>query len=246
MRAPGPEPIAVWKAIERRQLCQTAEYWTITQADHARLAGQIAAALPKNWMPVAAGIVIQATAVHDDGWRAFDEPALAETGGARPASFIEMAPSDFLRAWAGSIEAAAQHSPLAAILVSRHFCRILRDRMQTKPPSAEEAALMQAFLDQEATREAQHAQAFHACGDAIDHAVDVLQFCDLVSLYVCCGAMERVEFPQTFDAGSIQMSDLGEGAFTFEPSPLVKPLSLEIPAQRWPSGTRATIPIAIR
>jgi hypothetical protein len=74
---------------------------------------------------------------------------------------------------------------------------------------------------------------------------DVLQFCDLLSLYLCCGAPEAVEFPQRFDGTSIRLYREG-GMCRLEPSLFSKGMSLGIPARQFPNDdAEVTIPILL-
>jgi hypothetical protein len=62
--------------------------------------------------------------------------------------------------------------------------------------------------------------------------VDVLQFCDLLSLYLCCGAQDDVEFPQTF-AGRPARVRIENHTFLTEPRLFGNGLSLEVTARKY-------------
>ena len=48
----------------------------------------------------------------------------------------------------------------------------------------------------------------------------MLQFCDLLSLYLCCGAREAVEFPQSFGGRPLRLEpQSGDAACSISPSP---------------------------
>ncbi|MBV8207123.1 MAG: DUF3891 family protein [Acidobacteria bacterium] len=217
-----PGGIPAWEATEPRQLAEAPEYLLVTQPDHAALAGELAAALAAEWMPRLSPAAIAAIAAHDEGWRPFDtRPSFRP--GARPASFIEIPSPDFLAAWNASIEHAATLSPLAGAMVSRHFCRLLRG----KP----EDSAFDRFLAGEAERRAALERGITE--PEIEALVDVLQFCDLLSLYLCCGATERTHFPQSFAGRTLEVMRSGEG-YQVSPWPFRERLRLEIPARRWP------------
>src|SRR5436190_1123591 len=55
--------------------------------------------------------------------------------------------------------------------------------------------------------------------------VDALQFCDLLSLYLCCGSREEVEFPQVFQGQTIRARYDG-GLYRAVPSIFVNGASL--------------------
>jgi hypothetical protein len=57
---------------------------------------------------------------------------------------------------------------------------------------------MQGFLDQESKRQSRLARKDGRSADELEALTDVLQFCDLLSLYFCCGAAENVDFPEFF------------------------------------------------
>jgi len=57
---------------------------------------------------------------------------------------------------------------------------------------------MESFLQNEAARQAKLAAKQEHTPEELEALTDVLQFCDLLSLYVCCGAQQNVEFPEYF------------------------------------------------
>ena len=69
----------------------------------------------------------------------------------------------------------------------------------------------------------------------------MLQFCDVLSLYLCCGAAQDVEFPQRFGAKPIRLRREARAAdqaavCRFEPSPFIGGgVDLAVLARRFPS-----------
>jgi hypothetical protein len=233
----------VWNAIEPRQLGRAAEYWLISQPDHAAIAGKLAAGIAADWMPRLTPDVIDAIAVHDDGWREFDaSPKNAPSG--RPASFLEIEPRDFLRAWAASIEHAARLSALGGVMVSRHFCRLLRGRAESAAEREQDREMMHDFLKREAARQQQLSPAVNENG--IETFVDALQFCDVLSLYLCCGATDEVEFPQAFGGRTMRMRCIRTNEFALNPSPFPSVVKFSVPARRWPGRDSVLFPAAIQ
>ncbi len=57
---------------------------------------------------------------------------------------------------------------------------------------------MARFLKNEAARQVKLAAKQQYSAEELESLTDVLQFCDLLSLYVCCGARQNVEFPEYF------------------------------------------------
>src|SRR5438128_11128406 len=67
-------------------------------------------------------------------------------------------------------------------------------------------------------------------------AVDVLQFCDLLSLYLCCGAPDNVEFPQRFCDRAIRIFRESEVLRT-EPRVFGVGVSLGVQARRYSASS---------
>jgi len=186
--------VPVWDAISPTQKTRAPEYWLITQPDHAALSGAIAAALGPPLLPRLSSEVVQGIAHHDDGWAPFDAQ-IALTDG-RPLSFLDFPPKDFLRAWRSSIESAEKIAPIAGAIVSEHFCRLGRKRLEWDIDNAKDRELLRDFLGNEQARQ-QRLLSGHS-QEEFKFLTDVLQFCDVLSLYLCCGATLDVEFQQTF------------------------------------------------
>jgi len=186
----------VWGAIEATQRQDPENCWLVTQPSHAALSGEMAARLRWPGLQSLDEAVVRAIALHDAGWglpdaemvRSIRSPA---GRGVPVASFISAAPADFLRAWTGSIETAAKVCAAGGYMVSRHFCRIAEDR--AAPAGAKKIG---DFLAREQQRQHKLLQQQRLSLEELELLVDVLQFCDLLSLYACCGAAEEVEFPQ--------------------------------------------------
>jgi hypothetical protein len=216
----SPDPtseqvIPAWPAILHRQKLEASSWYLITQADHAVLSGELAARAAVPNFPRLPDEVIQAIALHDDGWREVDDPATPRVNSqGRPLSFLEVPPQDTLRAWRGSIARAAQEGPLAGVLISEHFCRIARDfaHAETTPPPLAQA--LTTFVEREISQQEEWRESLAISDADVSRLTDALQFFDLLSLYLCCGARAPVEFPQeiggkrflvTWEAGSYHM-----------------------------------------
>ncbi|MCG0239504.1 MAG: DUF3891 family protein [Firmicutes bacterium] len=133
----------------------------ITQADHGRLAGEMAAAWgAAPWSrPEPYEAVCLATALHDDGWEAADaRPALdPESGGPRP--FWALPYRERAAFYREGIAAVAEQNAYAGLLVSMHLAA-LWDGYGIRPATGlgalpeEEAQAVVAFLNGEAARQA--------------------------------------------------------------------------------------------
>jgi hypothetical protein len=185
----------VWELIESTQRCG-GQLELVPQASHAVLAGVLAQNLAARAAPVLgdASDVIQGIALHDIGWTGLDYEILL---GQRPAiSFLDETPAHFVRAWTDSINAAQGGSPIAGLIVSRHFARLAEFRQAEQKDTPAGAAQIAGFLAAEASRQETLAtEVPHSVGQ-VEALVDVLQFCDVVSLYLCCGDDRPARLPE--------------------------------------------------
>ncbi len=228
--------LSAWDAIEHKQKQPARDWWLISQPDHAALSGTLARYIDSPDFPRLDEEAIQAIALHDDGWTAFDDaPRLS---GRRPMSFLDVAAPDFLQAWRGSIERAERSSALAGLMVSEHFCRIARARPQ------DYQALVDRFLQEEGKRQARLSQVESRSAEEVGVLVDVLQFCDLLSLYLCCGSRARVDFPQQFRGRAIRCRREDQ-LCRIEPQ-VLGGASLAVPARRFSNFRQSeTIPVLL-
>ncbi len=229
----------VWDAILPTQKTCAPEYWLITQPDHAALSGAIAAALGPPLLSQLSPEVVEGITHHDDGWASFDAQINLTNG--RPVSFLDFLPRDFLRAWNGSIERAEKLAFIAGAIVSGHFSRLARNRLESGIDGAEDCGLLVAFLHSEQDRQ-QRLLGGHS-REEFEFLTDVLQFCDVLSLYLCCGATQDVEFTQRFGSKPIRLRRKAArtpeqaAVCRFEPSPFAEGgVDLAVVARRYPSG----------
>jgi hypothetical protein len=236
-------PIAAWQAVEKRQRQSADEYWVISQDDHAVLAGDLAVRLNFPLIPALSSEVIRAIALHDRGWAQFDNDA-ATAAPAVPLSFLAMAPTQFLIAWTDSIQAAASTGPVGEIIVSEHFSRLARNRLASRADSEEDVDRLDHFLRNELCRQTRLRTGIHEAADQFELLTDVLQFCDLVSLYLCCGADEPAEFPQQFGESKIRVRRQ-EAAFLFTPPVFGRGTALGVSARSYPGGRVSALPFLL-
>ena len=72
----------------------------------------------------------------------------------------------------------------------------------------------------------------------VQHWTDVLQFCDLLSLYLCCGSRESVEYPQPIGPkGETIRLQVQDAAFVLSPALFVKEVELSVQARPYPAET---------
>jgi cell division septum initiation protein DivIVA len=239
------EIVPAWKAVAATQQQNSSAWWLIAQPDHAALAGSLAAHFKQHDFPLLDREAVQAIALHDAGWAALDGGGEAGGGtgevaqfrrdhSGRPLSFLEAPVTIFVGAWAASIRCAeAKAGAIAGLMVSGHFCRLAQNRLSASQDTAEDAARLAEFVrnaaGEDERRFARQARSRHE----LDRLVDLLQFCDLLSLYLCCGSRASVQFPQLIGERPVVLRRDGE-LCRLEPSPFGEELSLGVPARRAP------------
>jgi len=222
--------------------------WFVTQPDHARISGELAAAFDPAKVPHVSEAVVRAIALHDIGWMPCDgdmqsprAPAALSSGETR--SFANAEPEIFLPAWVGSIQAAQSTGPLGGLMVSTHF-RLLADYHLRcyGPPGApenhdtvEKRARVEEFRQRELARAERLLPLTGLPPEEVEALVAVLQFCDLASLYLCANPAAPVEFPQQIGGGSVRMQ-CEDGSYRMTPALLSRELALEIPCVRFAGG----------
>jgi uncharacterized protein DUF3891 len=227
-------------AIAEIQHAAAASDWFVTQPDHARISGQLAAALNRGKIPDLNDSAVQAIGMHDIGWMPLDgdvrtprEPQALESGVA--VSFVNSEPERFLPAWLGSIQAAQSTGPLGGLLVSAHFARLTYPYLDSGRGTLEQRLMVEQFLERETAREKRLAPKTGLSDEQIEALVDVLRFCDLASLYWCANPDRAVEMPMQIAGTSVQLSH-ENGGYRLSPSLLDAALDLEIPCVRFTQG----------
>ncbi len=239
--------LPAWSVVERLQRQSYEGCWMITQPSHAALAGDFAAKmtgldlpenlpqkLPLKSIPKLDAAIIRAIALHDAGWGIPDAQAIMQSRSVRqgcPKSFIQCSTAEFLSAWEKSIEVAASAGPAGGYIVSRHFVRIAEQNAAHLPQ--EDQHRVSSFLKSEASRQKQLSAKQERSKEELELLTDALQFCDLLSLYVCSGARENVEFPEYFGE-KVRLTVVNDG-YHLEP-PLIEPgAKLKVAALRHPA-----------
>lgn len=229
-------PVPVWDVIAETQHAQHATgAELVPQASHAVLAGVLAQGFSPGVAPQldAAADVIQAIALHDIGWTALDYEILM--GKRPPSSFLDETPERFVRAWTASIEAARDAAALAGLMVSRHFSRLGEYRQAQQADDDADAALIADFLARECKRQELLFGDVSKTVAEVEALVDVLQFADVVSLYLCSGSERAVELPE-LNGVRYQVERQGEG-YVFSPALLAQPVEAAFPVHRRADGS---------
>jgi hypothetical protein len=254
--ATEPRPkhvVPAWEAVERKQRQEAAEWLLVAQTDHAQLAADLAQVIDSPLLPRLDREVLRAIALHDAGWERFDRRGLTgspvaasrHTSRGRPLSFLDMQVQQFLEAWLDSIAIVEEASALGGILVSEHFRRLAMVRLGHANDPPEERGRIEQFVSDETKRQQHLAQGVNRGERELAEMVDVLQFCDLLSLYLCCGAQEDVEFPQQFQGKRVILRRDGDSCRS-EPALFGAGSSLAVSARRYPAAEiGATIAVLI-
>lgn len=173
----------------------------ITQPSHAALAGEFAAKMTGTHTPKLDAALVRAMALHDAGWGIPDAQAIMQSRSVSqgyPKSFVDCSVSEFLAAWEKSIDVAASTGPAGGYIVSRHFYRLAEQRVTHSGGNGSEQAKLVRFMESETRRQNQLADKQECAANELELLTDVLQFCDLLSLYICSGAANNAEFPEYF------------------------------------------------
>src|SRR5213082_1223456 len=185
------ESVSVWPAIEGRLKQNASAYWLVTQPSHAALAGDLAAALRGDLFGPIDQTIARSIALHDAGWSMEDAEQIQRLRShqkQKPSSFLDASSGRFLQAWTGSIETAAKFAPIGGYLVSRHFERLSLFAEQRAE------AQVEAFRKREKQRQQKLKARVDRDESSLEGLVDALQFCDALSLYLCCGSSQTVKF----------------------------------------------------
>lgn len=219
-----------------KQRQAASEWWLVAQPDHAALAGDLASRMSSPDCPQLDDDVLRAITLHDEGWAQFDGGDVPKLNGqGRPLSFLEVAMPEFLRAWRDSIERAEQVAPIGGILVSEHFSRLAHSYLQSGRGSPDDDQIIHQFLRVETERRRQLSRKQSLSSAEIGVLVDLLQFCDLLSLYLCCGSRDSIEFPLRFNGRIIRLHREGESC-RMDPQLFGQGASLAVRARKWPSA----------
>ena len=172
-------------------------------------------------------------------------PRLCPNG--KPLAFVEFGPREFLQAWSASIDHAAGVCAAGGIIVSRHFCELGSFRLENSGDlDTDDRHLIETFLHREQERRQGLLAACSSTAAELDGLLEVLKFCDLLSLYLCSGALSEAEFPQKLTDRPVRIShSTEEDLYRLNPSPFqkngeVRPVSMSVSARSFPGEARPT------
>jgi len=223
-------------------------WWLITHPDHARLAGQFAAAWGNERFrkPEPRARVLKGIACHDDGWAARDaHPAITRQG--KPSAFSidlvgkysafeEVDLADYLAVRERAVRIVAQEDPYAGLLISMHTYNLLTEHADRSTIACEDLSRLDAFLErqranQDNLRAAIDADASLAALEKSEQTIvehfRLLQACDNLSLLTCVAYPARAHLlhPLPLNDGSaaeVQVVPLAPRHFRLEPWPFAE------------------------
>ncbi|MGE5207538.1 MAG: DUF3891 family protein [Chlamydiota bacterium] len=255
------EPVPAWEAVAAAQQQKATAWWLIAQPDHAALAGELAAQFVAPGFPIPDREVILAIALHDAGWARFDGGGEAGGGkgpasqplrdnSGRPLSFLQAPVSIFVDAWIASVQCAeSKAGAIGGLMVSGHFCRLAEHRLNSAADTPEDVGRIHAFVENESRRHETRLRRQPRSHSEVERLVDLLQFCDLLSLYLCCGSRASIQFPQAIGPRSVVLRRDGELCL-LDPSPFREEISLGVPARRDPPAAAepqaCVLPVLLR
>lgn len=231
------QAVSAWDAVLHTQTREYASCWMITQPSHAALAGELAAMISAPQFPMPDAQLLQAISLHDAGWGIPDAQAIMKSRSVhpqQPQSFVAAREPQYVEAWAKSIDTCEAISPAGGFIVSRHFWRLAQERFHSaRKEDAQDRRTLDSFLKNEAHRQKKLAASQSLGAEQLERLTDLLQFCDLLSLYICCGASENVNFPEYFGV-RLRVSN-HEESYKLDPPVLRSGAQLAVAALRYPA-----------
>jgi hypothetical protein len=233
-------------------------WWLIRHPDHARLAGEFAAAWGNAQFrrPEPRDRVLHGISTHDDGWAARDaHPSITRQG--KPAAFTtelvgkysafeEIDLEEYLAVRDRAVRIIAEEDPYAGLLISMHTYNLLTAHADRSTIAPEGLVLLDEFLARQ--RDFQNElRAEIAADESLDSEAKseqailehfrLLQACDNLSLLTCVafGSKAHLLHPLPLNDGStaeVQVIPLGPRHFRLSPWPFnERELSFEFPAR---------------
>ncbi|MCE9544534.1 MAG: DUF3891 family protein [Planctomycetia bacterium] len=212
--ASGPDGRLVWLLI--------------SQIEHARLAGALAAdwgAAPYEPLP-ARDELLPAIIRHDDGWAEWERCPDVDPQTGRPRDFLEMPVDQTLVIWRTSIERAAAMSPLGGYAVAGHF----RGLIEHAEIWGQHGSRRAAAAHQWSADIAEHQQAWlkewcHTAPQSHTPAVAQsatawLQFFDRLSLWLSMRTQREPAELATPQGPPLRLTPQGDRTITVAPWPL--------------------------
>jgi hypothetical protein len=182
----------------------------VTQPDHARLAGKLAALWGNDQFALCAlqDALVHTATFHDDGWIPLDRAPTWNAEQRRPAHFLEIPLPVVAEAYTKGVDVIYAASPVAGVLESLHFTGFYRSRWGSDDSPHVDHPAVPAIVEAEEDRRARairetwpHERPRGDFERELWHAYEILQVLDLLSLCICLVDLNR-ESPEH----TVQMS----------------------------------------
>ena len=180
------ESVSVWPAIEGRLKQNASAYWLVTQPSHAALAGDLAAALREDLFGPIDQTVARSIALHDAGWSMEDAEFLVFREINKIYKMMEKLRKKELSGIRNQKSGAL--NPLKDINEEIYSFATLKQK------EIDELKKLEAFRKREKERQQMLRTGINHEQPALERLVDALQFCDALSLYLCCGSSQTIKF----------------------------------------------------
>lgn len=233
-------------------------WWLITHPDHARLAGDFAAAWGNRQFrkPEPRARVLKGISRHDDGWASRDaHPSITRQG--KPSAFStelvgkysafeEIDLEEYLDVRDRAVRIIAEEDAYAGLLISMHTHNLLTAHADRSTIAPEGLAILDAFLNRQ--QEYQRTLLVDIANDSslsptesshqtITEHFRLLQACDNLSLLTCVAYSSPAHLLHPLalnngDAAEVQVIPIGPRHFRLDPWPFEPPeLSFTFPAR---------------
>jgi hypothetical protein len=233
-------------------------WWLIAHPDHARLAGEFAAAWGNAEFrkPEPRARVLRGIACHDDGWAARDaHPSITRDGKpsafstelvGRYSAFEEIELEEYLAVRERAVRIIAHEDPYAGLLISMHTYNLLTAHADRSTIAPEGLKLLDSFLERQQKyqgelHEAIAADSSLAAVEKAEHTIlehfRLLQACDNLSLLTCVAFSSPAHLlhPLPLNDGAaaeVQVTPIGPRHFRLTPWPFVeRKLTFHFPAR---------------
>lgn len=224
-------------------------WWLITHPDHARLAGEFAAAWGNAVFrrPEPRARVLYGIAAHDDGWTTRDaKPSITRQG--KPSAFStelvgkysafeEIDLVDYLAVRERAVRIIAENDPYAGLLIALHTYNLLTAHADRSTISVAQLPLLDAFLDGQRAYQSELRAAIaldstlsseEKDAQTIDEHFRLLQACDNLSLLTCVSFSAPADLLHPLPlcdgrTSEVRVLPMGPRHFRLEPWPFDEP-----------------------
>ncbi|HEV2215146.1 MAG TPA: DUF3891 family protein [Terracidiphilus sp.] len=242
-------------------------WWLITHRDHARLAGEFAAAWGNAQFrrPEPRARVLHGIAAHDDGWAARDahptitrerKPSAFSTElVGKYSAFEEIDLADYLAVRERAVRIIAENDPYAGLLIAMHTYSLLTEHADRSTITPDGLILLDAFLDCQRAYQVDLRAAIardasltpeQRSNETILEHFRLLQACDNLSLLTCVAYSSEANLLHPLplnDGGTseVRVKPVGLRAFRLAPWPFASAqLHFTFPARNVSGHTFAT------